>query len=709
MKDSAGMVGEYLHYPTIPDDSTGKYAGMLFEEKMLRTVNDDFASAQQNMAVLHEEMLLMHKCYYNANEYESIRADHKFPVPYMQQQIDKFVCKVKKSLVQSGRIATVVGMEGTDPKDVNAKQEMLDWQDYVNDIDTKLTMWIRDTATFRFCVGAIDYLGTSRRKWVQDPVIAKEQQVVVDPESGQVAYDEQTGEPLTEEVEIDTGEKEWKLVNVPYFQGAWRRRVDPMNVFFNAEKVEMNDDEPLMVRDFYPKRHFYSESYFFNQDLLTEAAVGAEDSGKTLKRMQSGLSYQTQQGRMQYVEWYGLVDAKELYDYLINSRPYHMSDEDYEALKFRAAEYRPNERCWVICGVANGTAVVRLQPSPFPFDGPPLRIGYISPDGDELVGQSISMKVFPVHMAKQEIHGWILENVAQVVNAGWIIDKSALAEESQTVNTPGFTLFTNGDVNKAVRRVDLQMVAPDLKELDEKYSQMGDSSIGMEDIISGRGDRAVETLGEAEIVSGEAQDLLREFVRCFETTFIRPFYQMTNETNMAFIDEEFAYMVVADKTWKRISPAQVRADVDFLCDGASREGRKAVVVQQILQTIKVSSVCIGMGIPVRVDKMMAELWRTGFGWSEKKIEEYFPLIKFERENPGANVDQMLVMSALAQMNQARVAAVTASQMPAPGGPPPNGPTPAGDNGPMAQPRTEGEAVRNANQAARPTLRRMEQV
>jgi hypothetical protein len=284
----------------------------------------------------------------------------------------------------------------------------------------------------------------------------------------------------------------------------------------------------------------------------------------------------------------------------------------------------------------------------------------------------------------------LLENFKQSVNMGWGIDWSKVQNKGQKINQPGFIIQTEGDPNKVLTRYEPVQIAKDLYTVDGYIEQMGKNAGGGQDIIQGKGDPAANTLGESQMVFGKANLRFAEYIGTFES-FLRELYEVRDKVNMAFIDEEFAFLITGSQEWHTVTPEQIRSDVEFLCDSSERETNRVVISQQILQLIQVAPTAVQNGQPMRIDYPMAKLCRQGFNWPENDIEKTFPLLKFEKDNPQIDINQMLVENSLIQMGLARMMALQgAMSMGQPG---------TGQQ--LPQPTTDSDAIQSANKRNQP--------
>jgi hypothetical protein len=293
--------------------------------------------------------------------------------------------------------------------------------------------------------------------------------------------------------------------------------------------------------------------------------------------------------------------------------------------------------------------------------------------------------------------GMYLENFKQSVNAMNVMKKSAILNYgSAKANKPGQTFETNEDVDKVFRRIDPSIVAPDLKIFDEVLAQMGRDATRLSNIVGGRGEPAAETLGEAEIAANQSSKGLTDYLQVIEDTFVQPVYDMRNQINMQFLDQEEVFMIVGESAgeWRTATPGQIRANVDFRCLSSGNENNKLVVTQQMINALDKAPLVQSMGFPVRADKMYGTLLEQGFGMSVDQVEELLPSLKAEKgsdEQESVDINNMLVQNMLIEIKLKGAMALAGAQGGVPGGSTP---------GPDAEPTTEGDAAQGLSEQSR---------
>lgn len=651
-----------------------------FEVEMLKRVESDYTNFKEFMDEFHRQCVLSYEHYFSASKYTDMRKKNLFPVPFFQQMIDDFVGYVSDKLFYRSQPCTVTPVENGDKGDAEAKQQLFRWMDYKDDIEGKLELMIRDAAMYRVCVAQVDYTEMTKKKLVgvQKPMMFTD-------EFGQTKPMVIDGQPVME----STVEHQ----NVPVYLGATVKRVDPTNFFIGQDKSSMDDGKPVIIRSFVSIDYFSEKKYFRNVDRLKEyLANPTADTSKQggtevpeniyAKRMIHAMrpNQSSLDNNIEYKEWHGQVDKKKLYEYL--GQPTEMQ-QNINGQMSMVPLVEAGEKVWVICGWAHGT-IVRMEEKPFEgVDGPNVILGIMQSDEEEVVGTSLADKIGAVQQGMEVLMGILLENFRQAVNAGHIIKKTALINEGDvTVNKPGWVLETNGNVNDVHKRVEQPRVAPDIYTMLTYYEQLGRDAGGIQRPISGMGTRTADTLGEFSELKEESVKKLVAYLRSIERTLVQPLYDMRNQINIQFLDQPYVYGIIGEGAieWRKMEPAQLRANVDFICESSTREANRLIITQQILQLGKVAPLATQMGIPVRFDKLLAQLAAQGFSWDRDKVEEIFPTLKMEREG-GVDLNQIFLENMMIRLQMEKMAMMMGGM---------GGPSGAG-GGTGPEPRSEGEA------------------
>lgn len=693
--------------PPEPDVKDDAPEGLTFEDKMLDRVKEGIEAGESHLRGFHRECVSMHSAYHNAREYEGLRKKNKFPVPVLQKCIDCFVADTQDKLWYAGEPCSFVPREDNDKPDAEAKQGMMTYQDDEEGLYNKTAIWLRDCGLYRMCAAQVDYDEQTHPVWREEPVFeyafAPDGSLMVDEKAQPMYATDEEGKP------IQSG-KHWVRREEVFYRGAKVKRVDPQNVLFAAEKCKMDDEYPIMVRSQLPKSYFVGKDYFYNTEKIEDAGGENADKGVAAdKRRTRGFGDGGPAGpkKYEYVEWQGQVNKGQLYNWLSQSRPdtyeelvpfklyaEKWDDPDGDTIK-QIIEIRTKyDKCWCICGVVARQTVVRLDVNP--FDGPNVVVGFMSSDEEGLAGMGLGEKIKAIHDGMQDTMGMLLENLKQTVNAMWVINKAMLVNQKGiVVNKPGAIYETNGPVNDAVKRIEQQRVSPDLHILMTYLDQWGKDATGLQSPITGEGDRAAETLGEFSQVMAQATLRMRDYLKSFEDSFIKPLYRLRLDVNSLYIDTEYAYRILGDKgqEWRKIQPHSVRTDVDLICQSSTRETQKAVVIQQILQLAKIAPLAISAGQPVRMDKLGARLCEVGFNWSEDMINDIWPLLAMEKEQGSEAVNKMLAENAMLAMAAMRQQLLTGMAMGMSGMSPADAPQGGGN---LPHPTSEGDAIKSAN-------------
>lgn len=660
-----------------------------FEVKLLERVREDYASAKQFSKGFHDECNEMYAHYHNARHFVSLRKVNRFPMPIIQEDSDVFVADINDKLWFADRPCTLRPAEEADADDAKLKQEMLNYQDKVDDVKTKTSQSLQDATLCRIGIAQVDYSEKKRRRWtVQENVV-----------TGSV-FNEETGE--MQEIVEDI----WQLKDFPTYMGATVRHVDPRDFFIQEEKQEIDDEFPVMIRSWRGRDFFNSQPYFFNQHKLDENRPDTDTPGGTRSNSDKGMfgdreSRKADTKDFQMIEWQGPVDKKELFKYMKRKR---RKVRDEEVTDQMIAEVMPREKEWAIIGyVVEIDNFVRLEANPFDIKRPNTIVGVIQSENEGLLGRSLAQKLVAVQRGSNQLMGMILENLKQSVNAWSVINVNALVDDdgASITNKAGGVLKTNQNPKDVFHRVEQPRVATELFALMEMLKATGQSADGMRDILKGAGQADTETLGESVRVLAQASLRMREYLRSWERTFIEPLWELRNEINENMIDAEYAFAVLGldGIEWKRIKPEQLRSGVEFICESSVRETNKNVLIQQLLQMSQIMPLIIQAGQPVRIDKLAAELAESGFNWDQKKINKIFPLIGYEDENPEQEneLNKMMAENALLRSQLERIMMVMTLGQGVAGGGSQNGNGNGAGKGPgqeIAQPTNEGDAAQS---------------
>ena len=222
-------------------------------------------------------------------------------------------------------------------------------------------------------------------------------------------------------------------------KGATVERLDPVNVFWTADKDKMTDDYPIMVRSMRDAAFFKSEPYFFNSQKVLENPPGNYDKNDPINVKRGHTAESPNSGTMhrgyEYVEWYGTVDRLELYKYFLAN-----PDKAPNFNPAKIQEIIPDEKVWVIAGFVGDKTLVQCREEPFDLGRPNIVIGYMSEGEDSLIGVSLSQKIEAVQRAEEDINGMLMEAFKRTVNPWNIVDVTKLVDPKPIVNASGIVL-----------------------------------------------------------------------------------------------------------------------------------------------------------------------------------------------------------------------------------------------------------------------------
>ncbi len=651
------------------DEDTEQQDVGTFEEKMRDRVNADYSEAKEFLRPFHQSCITHYNRYFNARNYTNYKKSNKFPYPYAQYMEDRFVSFMVDKLFFKDRPCTIVASDTTDTETSNntakeeadVKQEVFNWMDYKDKIRTKVNKALRDCFRYRVAVSQVDYTEIKRKRIVGLKDTGK---------------DDAGADVTTSRVEV--------VEDIKYM-GATVKRIDPTDLFFTEDKSTVDDGEPLMVRTPLSKRQMKKKNYYINLDQLDTMAISGngDDDNMTIqqKRMTRGLNptNANRKNKPETIEWHGTVDKYDLYEWMNENHPLFkgkypleieqqtlLTEEEIAGLGKTVEELTPadlirtemiptverGETTQAICSVTEGKVIVRLEETPFDFHTPNIVIGVMQSDEDEVLGLSLAEKINAVSESLDTTMGVLIENFVQSVNAQHVINTSMILTGAETlVNKAGGVIEVNDNVNAAHKRIEQPQVAPDIFNFIDFMKQTGEDASSIQGILTASGEQGLPTLGANEIALDQATTGLNEYLKSFEETYIEPLYDMRDQVNVQNLDQDYVYGIVGDGAinWKKATPGQIRANVDFICESSTRESNRMIIVQQILQLLQVMPALTAAGIPVRLD-LVVKMLMENFNWTQDTIEDILPLLKMEKDG-GTDVNMLLFQGLISGLGQ----------------------------------------------------------
>lgn len=662
-----------------------------FLDNLKLRINADFEAGKRFMKDYHAKMIVWHQAYHASERYTDLRSKNRMPVTWIQEDVDTFKADARDKLFYTGRPCRIVGREEDDKADAEAKQDFMDYIDDQDDIYGKFGLFLRDCSLYATCAANVSYDERTKREWNLRPIPIPQideitQQPVLDKNGEMIpAIDPQTG------LLLESGDEEWVLEEIVIFRGATVRRIDMQNIFITIDKVSNDDQEPIMVQSFVDREFFNSQPYFINQEEL-ETRGKATTGGTQDKAKDKKGSPEESTKEHKYIEWQGWVDKKVLYKFQKSNKDLPIIDQekrnniDREMLKIA-----PNERTFVVVGLTDDEVFSRISEDPLKWGKPSIILGVIDPEEDSPFGRGIAQMIESYQRIGENLHDMLYENLKQSVNAMWYINTSVMDGRKELINKAGAIISGTVDASKAIQRIEQPRVATDIYLNIDRSREGARRAGGVMAILTGQGDPNAETLGENQIALAQSNLRMRDYIRSFEKSLVEKLYSLRNHIHATFIDQDFGFSIIGKKAdkWRTISPVQQRASVNFVCESSTRETERAVITQQLIQFVEIAPHAANAGQPVRFDKMMRDLGELGFSMSQEKLEEYFPLLRLERENPDVDYDDMMIQNAMAAMQQGMVGTST-----------------NGTGGNLPQPLTEGDALQGANARNQPNPGRL---
>jgi hypothetical protein len=567
-------------------------AGLSPDEKAVEIVKRDMKKARDYLDEWHRQCVERHKHYIAPGLEVNILKNDNFPVPFTTEQVDQFVADCMEKLWYKNEPCAIFGRNDTDKEDADVKREFMKYQDVEDEIEAKTEYGLTHSALYGIAPAVINFREDTTVENITENV-----PVLMDDGLPLLSLDGIT--PITEEVTTPT--------KVYTYQGASVEIIDPIDLFFTAEKREVYDEHPFMIRSFRTMEWFKSKGYIRKEGIakLTEQDFGVkEESFKLLKERRDNFGYSMDESinhdkEFEYVERLGyadLGDGWQLY----------------------------------IIGTINDKVLMRLdnEKEAFNLGFPNIVVGTIASEYGEIKGYSLLDKFHSLQHAMDSLIGMWLKALRQTVNPMYVAVKNAIVNKN-IVNDAGEIIWSKTSVNDAIKRFEQQQISDDIYKGIQMIRLMAQNASGLNDTSSGIAQAGVETLGEASILEQRSGVRMKGgYLRTFERTFIKPLWIIRNKINMNFVDDPgYLYSVIEDgiQYWKKITPGQVRANVDFVCEASNRENQKAVVTQQVLQALNLTIKMAEIIGPMPIIKLLEKLYEDGFGWNRDTIKQMLPM------------------------------------------------------------------------------------
>lgn len=566
------------------------------DEKAIKQVKKDFDRAEKYLRTFHRRCIDAYAHYIAPGMDSNPDKDKYFPVPFITEQVDTFVAESMEKIWHKDEPCAMFGRNKSDKSDADAKREFMKYQDDVDGLHPKTRQALLHASICRIAPAVVNY----KEKF--DTVTELQDVPVLDSLGNQIlGVDGQTPMMTQQFVEVR---------NYTY-QGATVELIDPIDFFWTPEKRDIYDDQPFMIRTKRSMEWFKSKPYIIQDNLkkLTDedstVAVDSEIQEDLLDTRRTTLGMGKQEigydKMYDYVEWHGYIDL----------------DGQGKSL-------------WII-GTTDKDILVRREKASDIFDlgHPNIVVGVIGQEFGEIFGLSLVDKIHSSAHAQDSLMGMLFKNLRQVVNNMWIGDSSKMRTK-KLVNDAGvfIDVMAGANIDGVLKRVEPAVISRDLYDGLSLFRKMGQNASGISDIAAGVAQQGVETLGEANILAGQAATRTKGgYLKSFEKSFIEPLWQMRNKINNRFCtDVGYMYSVLEDNfmDWRTLEPHQIKAEVDFVCEASARDIERSVVTQQILQAVNMNIKMIDVLGPEPLVLLLKKLYEEGFGWKKSDIDALLP-------------------------------------------------------------------------------------
>ena len=582
----------------------------LQDGKAVKQVNKDFKRAEEYLRTFHKQCVDRYAHYTAPGSDSNPNKDKSFPVPFITEQVDTFVSEAMEKIWYKDEPCSIYGRNESDKSDADAKREFMKYQDDTDNLHSKTRQALIHCAICRIAPAVVNYKEETevKNEWQEVPVYDNGFPVL--------GLDGMT--PVTRQEMTPTE-------NITY-QGASVELVDPIDFYWTPEKRDVYDDQPFMIRSMRSMQWFKSKSFIMQENLKKlvdeerTSYIGDDVQDDLLDERRTGLGMGKQEAgydkMYQYIEWHGWFDG-ELY----------------------------------IIGVADGDVLVRFEEHRDIFDlgHSNIVVGNIGEEYGEIFGLSIVDKIHSVQHAQDAMMGMYFKNLRQSVNNMWIGDSSKMRTK-KLINDAGvfIDVMAGQNIDSVIKRIEPDMISRDVYDGMALMRKMGQNASGISDIAAGVAQQGVETLGEANILAGQAATRTKGgYLRAFEKSFIEPLWQMRNHINNRFVtDTGYLYSVLEDNmmNWRVLEPHQLKSEVDFICEASARESQRSVATQQILQAVNMNIKMIDVLGPEPLVLLLKKLYEEGFGWKKSDIDQLLPQAAIQEQQQVRQQQQQAEMS-----------------------------------------------------------------
>jgi len=181
-----------------------------------------------------------------------------------------------------------------------------------------------------------------------------------------------------------------------------------------------------------------------------------------------------------------------------------------------------------------------------------------------------------------------LENLNYSVNQERIVDETRISEDSELESKPGNIIHVLGDVNTALKWVDVPDLSPSVILFFNLILEISKGGTGITDYIKGQG-KGSDTATEAQLMTTQSALRIDTHIEVMGDTFVGPLAGDVHELNKYFVtDERFIKVTgVGDNPYKmvKVTPDVFGASVDFIWEHEGREMNQMVQVQQLTQVL----------------------------------------------------------------------------------------------------------------------------
>lgn len=292
----------------------------------------------------------------------------------------------------------------------------------------------------------------------------------------------------------------------------------------------------------------------------------------------------------------------------------------------------------VVCTMANYQKIVRLQRNPYFFQSQPFLMGGYQQQPTKLAYySSLPDMLRGLQYLQNDIINQTMDSLTYALNPISIIDPGFAGDVNSFKVMPGAKWFASPQGVQFANFPDVSNSGWNgMQQIRSMIQQFSDANISIAPQLSGK----VRTATQSQAVENEMAADLKNMILTDEYQILQPACLMTQLLLQQYQNEDYQIRVQGPQkgSWitKKVEPADLVAQVDWVWKGSSEAQRSNLRSQQILSFMNlVTNIAAISPGTVDLPALTMLVAKEGFGLPEETIAEIFPSErKKETVDPG---------------------------------------------------------------------------